>query len=336
MNINRVIVGLIIAVSCCGTAVAQTGNTKYGTDALASNSGISNSAFGDHALFLNTGGSTNSAFGDHALYNNTDGGQNTAIGSEALLHDISHDNTAVGEAALYSNTLGTANTANGVDALYANTAGNENTAIGYSALSRNGGSNNIGIGVEAGYFAATGSNNIEIGNAGLAADTGVIRIGTQGTQRFTQIAGISGVHVTGGAQVLVNARGQLGVASSSIRYKENVNPMGDASDKLFALRPVTFQYKEAEEDGSKPVQYGLIAEEVDKVMPDLVVYNEQGQPETVAYQTPAPLLLNELQKAHKQMEQEHSELQKEQNELQKEHMQIEQMQAEINELRKAH
>ena len=184
------------------------------------------------------------------------------------------------------------NTASGVDAFYHNTTG----------------SNNIGIGNQSGYFPATGSNNIEIGNTGLSKDNNVIRIGTQGTQKFTAIAGIGGVKVTGGVPVLVNSKGQLGVALSSIRYKEDVHSMGSVSDRLLKLRPVTFRYKQADEDGSRPEQYGLIAEEVAQVMPELVVYNEKGQPETVAYQTLTPLLLNELQREHRRAEQQTSDL----------------------------
>jgi trimeric autotransporter adhesin len=160
----------------------------------------------------------------------------------------------------------------------------------------------------AGYYRTTGSNNIEIGNKGKAADNAVIRMGTPGTQTATYVAGVSGVNVTGGAQVVVNSLGQLGVVSSSIRYKQDVRTMGDVSDRLLALRPVTFRYKKADENGRKPEQYGLIAEEVAKVMPELVVYNQKGQPETVAYQTLAPLLVNELQREHARAEQVTTEL----------------------------
>jgi hypothetical protein len=177
------------------------------------------------------------------------------------------------------------------------------------------GSNNIAVGQEAGFWVTTGSNNIEIGNQGTQVDDAVIRIGTQGLQTNTYLAGVRGTNVTGGVAVMVTAAGQLGVVSSSRRYKEDIRSMGDTSDRLLKLRPVTFRYKKADESGQKPEQYGLIAEEVAKVMPELVIFNEKGQPETVAYQTLAPLLLNELQKEHKQMER---------------------MQAEIDELRRTH
>ena len=311
---------MLIALTLLASGVvnAQSYNTAYGSYALEFNkTGVFDSAFGAFALNENTSGYYNTASGMESLYFNSIGNGNSATGYQSMyLNSSGNYNTAQGYGSLNQNTTGQNNTALGTGALFLNGLGNNNTAVGYSALNNNySGSYNIGIGYNAGYVPSTGSYNIEIGNNGLSADNGVIRIGTQGLQHFTQIAGISGVKVTGGAQVLVNAKGQLGVASSSIRYKENVNAMGDASDKLLALRPVTFQYKEAEEDGSKPVQYGLIAEEVEKVMPGLVVYNDKGQPETVAYQTLAPLLLNELQK---------------------EHAQIDQLQAVVAELRKAH
>jgi trimeric autotransporter adhesin len=187
----------------------------------------------------------------------------------------------------------------GVKALFSNTTG----------------SNNIALGQLAGYYLTTGSNNIQIGHKGKAADNAIIRIGTPGTQTVTYVAGVSGVNVTGGAQVVVNSSGQLGVVSSSIRYKQDVRPMGDVSDRLLKLRPVTFRYKKADENGQKPEQYGLIAEEVAKVMPDLVVYNQQGQPETVAYQTLAPLLVNELQREHARAEKQADALKAMQKEL---------------------
>jgi hypothetical protein len=183
------------------------------------------------------------------------------------------------------------------------------------------------VGPFAGYNLTTGSNNIDIGSRGVAAETGVIRLGTQGTQHAAYMAGVSGVNVTGGATVVVNSSGQLGVMSSSRRYKEDIRSMGDVSDRLLALRPVTFRYKQADENGQKPEQYGLIAEEVAKVMPELVVYNQKGQPETVAYQTLAPLLLNELQR-------EHARAQQQANELRDTREQLANVQSELVELRR--
>ena len=292
---------LLLSVGGIGTAFAQSFNTAYGTNALASlTTGFENNAFGYEALKTLTDSGGNSAFGVDALADNTSGDDNVAVGNFTLgINNTGYENTGIGSLALGNNTTGFLNTAEGSSAMLLNRTGKNNTAIGASALDGNTtGSNNIGIGYQGGGTARTGSFNIEIGNVGLSADTKVIRIGTQGTQTFTAIAGISGVHVTGGVAVLVNSRGQLGVALSSIRYKEDVHSMGSASDRILKLRPVTFRYKQEEEDGSKPEQFGLIAEEVAKVMPELVVYDEKGQPETVAYQTLAPLLLNELQREH--------------------------------------
>lgn len=334
MNMNRVILGLVVAVSCGGTAVAQIDNTAYGTNALAHNStgsynsafgvaalyetasGISNTAIGFEALESNDAGSDNTASGVFALFLTTSGSYNAASGSYGLYHNtIGFGNSASGSAALYFNTTGSYNSAIGYDALRSNTTGSNNSASGYGALySNTTGSNNIGVGQYAGYNPTAGSNNIEVGNKGVAADDAVIRIGTQGTQHATYLAGVHGVNVTGGEPVMVTAKGQLGVVSSSRRYKEDIRSMGDSSDRLLKLHPVVFRYKLPDENGQKPDQYGLIAEEVAIVMPELVIYNEQKQPETVAYQSLAPLLLNELQKADRK---------------------IERMQTEIDELRKA-
>jgi Chaperone of endosialidase len=283
---------LIIAVGASGAALAQTGNTAFGTS----------------ALFSNTTGSNNSAFGEGALASNTTGNNNTASGFNALLFNIAGaNNTASGYQALLSNTNGNDNTASGYQALYSNAVGIENIAVGNFALHQSIGNNNIAIGYESGYW-PTGSNNIHIGNPGITNDNNVIKIGKQSVHKFTYIAGISGVNVTGGAAVFVNKQGQLGVELSSLRYKEDVHSMGTESARLLKLRPVTFRYKQPDENGSKPEQYGLIAEEVAKVMPELVIYNNKGQPETVAYQTLAPLLLNELQKEHERMEQMQAEI----------------------------
>ena len=276
----------------------------------ASTTGIRNSAFGSQALSANTTGNYNSAFGYIALYTNTTGQQNTGVGIGALYTNTTGSyNSASGTFGLHDNTTGSSNNASGYGALYKNTTGANNNAMGVFAMGSNTiGSNNIAMGQYAGYNATSGSNNIEIGSRGAAADNNVIRIGSPGTQAATYVAGVSGVNVTGGATVVVNSSGQLGVVSSSRRYKEDIRSMGAASDRLLALRPVTFRYKKADENGRKPEQYGLIAEEVAKVMPELVVYNDKGQPETVAYQTLAPLLLNELQREHARSERQASVL----------------------------
>ncbi|MCX6379062.1 MAG: tail fiber domain-containing protein [Armatimonadetes bacterium] len=184
----------------------------------------------------------------------------------------------------------------GYQALYSNTTGSNNVAVGYNSLYQNTGKGNIGIGYSGGYALTKGSNNIAIGNLGVAAESGAIRIGTTGTQTSAYIAGINGVTSSSGVAVYVNANGQLGTITSSRRFKNDIKTMGTVSDKLLQLRPVTFRYKVADETGTHPVQYGLIAEEVAKVFPDLVQYDKAGKPFTVRYHLLTPMILNELQK----------------------------------------
>ena len=240
---------------------------------------------------------TNAFVGASAGNFTSTGTNNTAIGFQAFLSDTTgYSNLAAGYAALENNTTGIWNTAVGNVALANNTTGFDNIAIGGSALqNETSGRNNIGIGLQAGLNVTTTSNNIEIGNSGVSGDSGAIRIGTAGTQTSTYIAGIYGVN-TSGIAVYVNSNGQLGTVSSSRRYKEDIHDMADASSGLLRLRPVTFRYKQPFSDGSKPVQYGLIAEEVAEVYPDLVVRSADGQIQTVKYQVLDPMLLNELQK----------------------------------------
>ncbi len=153
------------------------------------------------------------------------------------------------------------------------------------------------MGVNAGYNLTTGNNNIDIGNPGIAGDGNAIYIGTQGTQKATYIAGITGSFVTG-VDVLISSAGRLGVASSSARYKKDISNMGDSTDGLMKLRPVTFRYK-SDQQGTK--QYGLIAEEVDQVYPELVFHDTDGKIEAVRYSMLTSMLLNELQKQREQI-----------------------------------
>ena len=290
-------------------------NTASGSNALYANTtGYYNTANGSGALFYNTAGNNNTANGSGALFYNTAGNNNTANGSGALFYNTAgNNNTANGSEALYTNTTGYFNTANGSVAIYNNTTGYYNTANGAEALNSNQtGSLNIAIGWAAGLNMLNGNNNIYIGNQGVAADNGVIYIGTQGTQTATFIAGISGV-TTGGTAVpvLVDGYGQLGTTSSSRRFKYDINDMDQASNGLLRLRPVTFRYKQAQSDGSHPLQYGLIAEEVATVYPDLVQFDKTGEPQTVLYHLLPAMLLNEMQKQHGQIEalkQENTEL----------------------------
>jgi hypothetical protein len=279
-----------------------TDNTAVGAGALFSNiSGGFNTAIGFNALSQNTA-SNNTAVGDQALVNNTNGTENTATGTAALFKNTSgNNNTADGLDALFSNTTGSNNTAHGLLALENNTIGHDNSAEGFQALANNKtGSNNIALGSNAGANLTTGSNNIDVGNAGVASESAKIRIGKQGTQNGTFIAGISGVAVTG-TQVVVNSSGKLGVASSSVRFKEAIKPMDKASEAIVALRPVTFRYKpEIDSDGIP--QFGLVAEEVEKVNPDLVVHDQNGKPFTVRYEAVNAMLLNEFLKEHRQVQ----------------------------------
>jgi len=291
-------------------------NTAAGYQALYSNTtGTWNTASGYSALHSNTTGNENNASGNYALSNNTTGSQNDASGYSALHSNTNgSQNTASGAYALYSNTAGTWNDASGYSALYSNTTGTFNMASGNNALLNNTtGNYNTAVGYAAGGQLTTGSNNIMIGNEGTSSDDHIIRIGDVQTKTF--IAGIQGI-TTGASNpvaVMIDINGQLGTVNSSRRFKEDIQDMGDASNSLMRLRPVTYRYKQPYADGSKPLDYGLIAEEVAEVYPDLVVTNKDGQVETVQYQKLTPMLLNELQKQN-QHEQQQDDTIKQQNE----------------------
>ncbi len=286
-------------------------NTANGGLALQSNTtGNYNTANGCQALISNTTAFNNTATGYQALNSNTTGNYNTANGSYALFSNISGEqNIANGISALYSNTTGYYNIANGANTLSSNTSGSYNTASGdYALLNNTTGNNNVALGFGAGQKLTTGHNNIAIGNPGATGETGVIRLGTVGLQNSAYIAGINGVTANGGVPVYINANGQLGTIASSRRFKDAIQDMGNVSDKLMQLRPVTFRYKDTAEKGAHALQYGLIAEEVAKVYPDLVQYDKEGKPFTIYYHLLTPMLLNELQKAHHQSEDQRSEI----------------------------
>ena len=270
--------------------------TVEGCDALGSlSTGAGNTGLGWRSLFLDTTGSFNTAVGGGVLaLNNAD--SNTAVGAAALLlNTTGTENTAVGTDALVFNDTGGTNTANGAFALFSNTEGSFNVANGDSALfSNTTGRANIALGYNAGFNLTTGGNNIDIGNNGQAAESDTIRIGTAQTRTF--IAGISAATVTG-TPVVVNASGQLGVAPSSQRFKDEIRSMDSASEVLLALKPVTFRYKK-ELDATGILQFGLVAEEVEKVNPDLVARDEEGKPYTVRYEAVNAMLLNEFLKEH--------------------------------------
>jgi len=298
-------------------------NTAIGSGALSSNtSGGFNTAIGFNALSRNTA-SGNTAVGDQALPNNTNGIQNTATGAAALFKNTTgNNNTANGNGALFSNT-GSNNTADGVNALENNTAGHDNIAVGFQALKSNTtGNNNIALGSNAGSNLTTGSNDIDIGNSGVAGEGKKIRIGTVGTQTATFIAGIRGVTVAGGVGVIVGNNGQLGTTTSSVRFKEAIKPMDKASEAILALKPVTFRYKhELDPDGIP--QFGLVAEQVEKVNPDLVARDADGKVNTVRYEAVNAMLLNEFLKEHHKVEEQGCKLQEQEAIIVEQQKQIE-------------
>jgi hypothetical protein len=292
------------AVGSQALAVSTNGdfNTAVGQSTLASNTvGDHNVAVGSTALENNTGGGFNVAVGSAALAANGNGSSNVAVGSYVLGSNISGgSNVGVGANALYANTGGNTNTAVGNNALTSNTTGTNNTVVGNNALDNNTtGTNNTAVGNCAGCNATAPSNSVFISNAGISGDTNLIRIGSPQTKAF--IAGIRGV--TTGANnavaVLIDSSGQLGTVSSSRRYKDDIKPMPDMTAALMKLRPVTFRYKKPFADGSKPLQYGLIAEEVAQALPYLAVFNDKGQPETVKYHELPAFLLEAYQRDHK-------------------------------------
>jgi hypothetical protein len=273
--------------------------------------GVNNTAIGAAALLFNITGSDNTATGVGALLNNTEGTNNTATGEFALTSNTTGNlNTATGLSALYSNTTGAFNTAVGGDALVFNTIGGGNTAIGTSALGSNTtGNSNIAIGNGAGAALTTGDRNIVIGNAAVAGESDTIRIGNSLFQTRAFIAGIRGV-ATGNADaiaVLIDSDGQLGTLSSSRRFKKEIKPMDKASEAILGLKPVTFHYKS---DGTATPQFGLIAEEVAEVNPDLVVRDKKGEIYTVRYEAVNAMLLNEFLKEHARVEEQDRKIQK--------------------------
>jgi hypothetical protein len=269
-----------------------TGVVKVaGTTVMQVLPGLDNFGAGPSAFGKNTNtGDSNTAIGHNALFFNTAGAANTALGASALQF----------------NTIGSVNTAIGAAALFANQTGGENTAIGEDALElTTTGSSNIAVGYHAGYnLNGAESNNIEIGNQGVAGESGIIRIGTQFTQTKFFAAGIVGVPTgnNDAVPVLIDSAGQFGVVNSSRRFKEDIQDMGEASQRLMQLRPVTFRYRQAFADGSKPIQFGLIAEEVAATFPELAVRDATGTIQSVHYERLNVLLLNELQRQQRRVQ----------------------------------
>jgi hypothetical protein len=262
---------------------------------------------GAGALFSLTTGTNNTAVGSQALFSVTTGEHNTATGAQALKNNIANNNTADGFLALFSNTTGDLNTAAGYRALFRNTTGGANTAtgsyalggnntgtantaVGFGALAANTtGEGNVALGQGAGQNGTTGSNNVYIG----ATDV----LGVAGESNTCYIKSIFGQTSVNGIPVLVNASNKLGTAPSSERFKEEIAPMNQTSEALLALKPVTFRYKKKIDPQGIP-QWGLVAEDVEKVNPDLVVRDKEGKPYSVRYEQVNAMLLNEFLKEH--------------------------------------
>jgi hypothetical protein len=316
-------------------------NTATGAGALLNNTtGFANTANGAFALFHNIDGSNNIAVGNSALFENVHGASNTAVGDIALFNnDVTGEgsanrNTAVGMAALTANTHGNSNTAVGVesltsnisgvfnvavgvDALERNTDGSANTAIGISALSSNvHGSFNTVIGDAAGA-AVEGNHNIYIGTTaanGVTSESATIRIGNPQFVSNCFIAGIFGPVSGPGIPVVIDQNGKLGISMSSSRFKENINPMDDASEAIFSLKPVTFRYKKELDPEGAP-QFGLIAEDVEKVNRNLVVHNKEGTTYSVRYDQVNAMLLNEFLKEHSHVREQDAIIAHQQNQI---------------------
>lgn len=265
-------------------STATAGNILKNGSRFLHNFGINNTFLGLEAGNLTTTGDGNVGVGSFALRSITSGQGNVAIGSHAF----------------ESNASGFNNTAVGEQALRANVTGRFNAGFGSGALINSIGNNNVAVGHSAGANTTTGSNNIYLGALvfGLAGESNTIYIGNQGVQSKTFVAGVRGITTVNpdAVPVMIDSTGQLGTISSSRRYKEDIRDMGDTSQRLFELRPVTFRYAQAYGDGSKPIQYGLVAEEVAEVFPELAVRDTNGRVETVHYETLNVLLLNELKK----------------------------------------
>jgi hypothetical protein len=276
---------------------AGTDNTFVGINAgNFTMAGAENVGVGRNALFSNTTGFNDNAVGAFSMNTNTIGNNNAAYGSYSLVNNIQgNENTAIGNYTLVTNTTGIGNTAVGFQAGYNLTVGNNNTFVGNNAaLALTTGFTNIAIGYNTGLSLTTGNDNIYIANPGVATENGAIRIGTPATHTATFIQGIFGTAVQNtGIEVFCDANGQLGTVVSSERFKHDIQDMSDISENIYELQPVEFIYNG---DETNTIQYGLIAEQVDQVFPQLVVYDEEGKPYTVRYHLLPQLLLNELQK----------------------------------------
>jgi hypothetical protein len=281
-------------------------NNGEGVGVLVSRTtGVWNTGTGFEALNHLTAGNQNTATGLRALFSDTSGGFNTATGVLSLFGNTSgFFNSATGAYSLAHNTDGTSITANGYSALYFNTEGEQNTATGFAALYRNTTANgNTALGFQAGLNQTTGGNNIYIGDLGFDGEFNVIAIGgipAGDAYQVTYIGGIFGTTTFNPAiPVLIDDNGQLGTVSSSRRFKKDIKSMDKASEAILELNPVTFHYKTGAGDAP---QFGLIAEEVAAVNPDLVVRDNNGEIYTVRYDAVNAMLLNEFLKERKKVE----------------------------------
>jgi hypothetical protein len=289
-------------------------NTAIGAGALLNNTtGYFNTANGAFALFNNTTGFYNTAIGKDALFSNTTGNHNSANDDNALAYNTTGSfNTATGHQAMNNNTTGNNNTATGIYSLFWNIAGNANTADGYFALGNSTGTFNIGLGVDAGCNLTSGDNNIFIGSFGVDTESNTIRIGREVQETNcggfsdpphtdTYIAGISGQTSASGVAVYINSDGKLGTLTSSARFKNDITPMNRASEAILELKPVTFRYNKKIDPKGVP-QFGLIAEDVEKVDSDLVARDREGKPYSVRYEAVNAMLLNEFLKEHRKVD----------------------------------
>jgi len=290
-----------------------TENTANGTAALEQNNGSNNTASGAFALFSNTASYENTAMGAGALTQNDISGNelaidNTAVGFDALNANVDgSDNTAVGAEALLSNNNAQGNTAVGDRTLMASTDGSFNTAIGVSAMRNNVlGNTNTVVGAVAGLNLVNGVFNTYRGDlvgAQASEESSVIRIADLSSGYPMNACFIGGIfgNVTPGVSVFINTAGQLSTTASSARFKDDIKPMANASESIFALKPVTFRYKK-QYDAEGTRQFGLVAEEVAKVNPELVFPDRDGNPYSVRYEQVNAMLLNEFLKEHRKVQ----------------------------------
>jgi hypothetical protein len=276
----------------CREGCIAVGGTVLGDDATT---GHEDTAIGAAALRFEGTGYLNAAIGANALYSNTTGFMNVAAGHNALLNNktFGNTNTAIGTNALYSNTSGGGNVAYGYNALFSNQLGSFNTAVGFRALYQNIGSYNVGLGFNAG---SNLTNGWEDSNVCIGYNV----VGAAGESNTTRISNIYSSSASA-RLVYVNSDNKIGTLVSSRRFKEEIKPMDNASEAIFGLKPVSFHYKKEIEPGDA-IMFGLIAEEVEEVDPDLVTRDDMGKPYTVRYEAVNAMLLNEFLKQHRKVE----------------------------------